>query len=184
MRNEPSRALKMRIIDKPAKDEYPPYAEMYMRLVRGDGLVLQHLRTNVKKVKELFLSLAPGKLSYRYAPNKWTLKEILVHLTDDERIYAYRALRFARNDSAELHGFNQDDFVKFSGANERALNNILEEYDAVRKATIAFFKGLPDVALTRTGRTNESRTSVRALVYHIAGHELHHLNIIREKYLR
>ena len=174
----------MRIISKPNKDEYPLYAEMYMRLVPEDGLVLQHLETNGILVKDLFLSMPGEKLLYRYAPGKWTLKEILVHLVDDERIYTYRALRFARNETKVLHGFNQDDFVKFSGANERDLHNILEEYDAVRKATIAFFNGLPDEALTRVGRTNESMASVRALAYHITGHELHHLNIIREKYLK
>jgi uncharacterized damage-inducible protein DinB len=173
----------MKMIDKPGKDEYPSYAEMYMRLVPEDGQVLHHLETNGKAIKNLYLSLASEKLLYRYAPDKWTLKEILVHLIDDERIYAYRALRFARNENKELHGFNQDDFVQFSGANERDLLNILEEYSAVRKATISFFNGLPDEAFTRIGRTNESRTSVRALAYHIAGHELHHLIIIKEKYL-
>jgi len=170
-------------IDKPGKDEYPSYAEMYMQLVPKDGRVLHHLETNGKVIENLYLSLAPVKLLYRYAPSKWTLKEILVHLIDDERIYTYRALRFARNENKELPGFNQDDFVRFSGANERDLLNILEEYSAVRKATISFFNGLPDEAFRRIGRTNESRTSVRALAYHIAGHELHHLNIIKEKYL-
>ena len=174
----------MKIIDKPEKDEYPPYAEMYMRLVPGDGLVLQRLKKNGNTIKKLFLSLAHEKLLYRYVPGKWTLKEIIVHLIDDERIYAYRALRFARNEHIELHGFNQDDFVKFSGANERELHNILEEYDAVRKATISLFNGLPVEALTRIGRTNEGKASVRALVYHIAGHELHHLTVIKEKYLK
>jgi len=174
----------MKIIDRPGKEEYPPYADMYMRLVPGDGLVLQHLETNGSLVKKLFLSLPAEKLLYRYAPNKWTIKEILVHLVDDERIYTYRALRFARNEHKQLHGFNQDDFIKFSGANEKKLDNILEEYEAVRKATITFFNGLPDEALTRVGNTNESMASVRALVYHITGHELHHLNIIKERYLK
>lgn len=174
----------MKRIDKPGKDEYPLYAEMYMRLVPEDGLVLHHLEANGKVIENLYLSLAPGKLFYRYAPGKWTLKEILVHLIDDERIYTYRALRFARNENKELPGFNQDDFVQFSGANERDLLNILEEYSAVRKATISFFNGLPDEAFTRIGSTNESRTSVRALAYHIAGHELRHLAIIQEKYLQ
>jgi uncharacterized damage-inducible protein DinB len=173
----------MKVIDKPGKDEYPSYADMYMRLVPDDGMVLQHLQTNGNMIKNLFLSLTPEKLLYRYAPNKWTLKEILVHLIDDERIYTYRALRFARNDNKQLHGFNQDDFIRFSRANERDLNNILEEYEAVRKATITFFNGLPDEALTRIGKTNESMASVRALAYHITGHELHHLNIIKERYL-
>jgi uncharacterized damage-inducible protein DinB len=174
----------MKMIDKPEKDEYPPYADMYIRLVPEDSLVLQHLENNGNVTKKLFLSLAPEKLFYRYAPGKWTLKEILVHLIDDERIYTYRALRFARNENKELHGFNQDDFVKFSGANDRELHNILEEYYAVRKATISFFNGLPHEALTRVGRTNESKESVRAIAYHITGHELHHLNIIKERYLK
>ncbi|MEP6949083.1 MAG: DinB family protein [Ginsengibacter sp.] len=174
----------MKLINKPNKDEYPPYAEMYMRLVPEDGLVLRHLETNGILLKKLFLSIPTEKLLYRYSPDKWTLKEILVHLVDDERIYTYRALRFARNDNTELPGFNQDDFARFSGANERDLHNILEEYDAVRKASITLFNGLPDEALTRVGRTNESMVSVRALAYHITGHELHHLNIIKEKYLK
>lgn len=174
----------MRMIDKPKKGEYPQYADMYMRLVPNDGMVLQHLETNGNLVKKLFLSLTPKGLLYRYAPDKWTLKEILVHLIDDERIYTYRALRFARNDNKELHGFDQDDFIKFSGANERGLHNILEGYEAVRKSTITHFNGLPDEALTKVGKTNESKASVRALVYHIAGHELHHLNVIKEKYLK
>jgi hypothetical protein len=173
----------MRIIDKPGKEEYPAYAEMYMRLVPGDGLVLRHLEAGAKAIKEFYLSLPAEKLIYSDAPGKWTLKEILVHLIDDERIYTYRALRFARNDKTELRGFDQDDFVKFSGANERHLQDILEEYEDMRKSTISFFNGLPDEALLRIGSTNENSTSVRALAYHIAGHELHHFNIIKEKYL-
>jgi hypothetical protein len=118
----------MKSIDKPGKDEYPPYAGMYMKLVPDDGLVLDHLEMNGRVIKKLFLSLSPDKLLYRYAPGKWTLKEMLVHLIDDERIYTYRALRFARNDDTQLHGFNQDEFVRFSKANERDLDNILDEY--------------------------------------------------------
>ncbi len=173
----------MRLIAKPGKDEYPEYAEMYMRLVPDDGNVLHHLENNACLIKDLFLSLPPEKLLYRYEPGKWTLKELLVHLIDDERIYSYRGLRFARNDNTELHGFNQDDFVKFSGANERELQNIIEEYEAVRKSTITFFNGLSTEALTRVGSTNESKASVRALVYHITGHELHHMNVMEKKYL-
>ena len=103
---------------------------------------------------------------------------------DDERIYAYRALRFARNDQTELPGFEQDDYTKFSRANERSIASILEEYEAVRNATITLFDGFPEEAFLRTGIANKNAVSVRALANHIAGHELHHLNIIKEKYLK
>jgi len=128
-------------------------------------------------------SLRGEKLNYRYAQNKWTIKEILVHIIDDERIYAYRALCFARNDKTELPGFEQDDYALHSRANERSLENILEEYEAVRNATIALFNGLPEDSLLRMGTANNNKATVRAMAYHIAGHELHHMNIIKEKYL-
>ena len=174
----------MKIIDKPGKDEYPAYAEMYMKWVPDDGQLLEHLAQNFRTVKKLIYTLPPGKLFYRYAENKWTIKEILVHIIDDERIYAYRALCFARSDPTSLPGFEQDDYAKYSGANERELDNIFEEYEAVRLATITLFNGLPDHALVRTGVANENKATVRAMGYHIAGHEMHHLNIIREKYLK
>lgn len=174
----------MRLIEKPKDGEYPPYAIMYMRLLPDDGLVLKHLHDNFIKIKELILSLPGEKLYYRYAENKWTIKEILVHIIDDERIYAYRALCFARNDKTELPGFEQDGYALHSKANERSIENIFEEYEAVRNATIALFNGLPEDSFLRTGIANNNKATVRALAYHIAGHELHHINIIKEKYLQ
>ena len=173
----------MRTIEKPKDGEFPPYADMYIRLVPDDGLLLKHLEDNFIATKELILSLNEEKLNYRYAANKWTIKEILVHIIDDERIYAYRALRFARNDQTELPGFEQDDYTLHSQANTRSLESILGEYEAVRYATIALFNGLPEDAFLRRGTANNNKATVRALAYHIAGHELHHMNIIREKYL-
>lgn len=172
-----------RKIEKPKEGEYPPYAIMYMKLVPGDGLLLKHLEENFHQVKEFILSLPADKLLYRYANNKWTIKEILVHIIDDERIYAYRALCFARNEKIELPGFEQDDYVTFSNANDRSIENILQEYQAVRYATIALYEGLSETALLREGIANGNKATVRALGYHIAGHELHHINIIKEKYL-
>ena len=102
--------------------EYNPYAIMYIKLLPDDGLVLQHLKENFKKIKAFIQSLPPEKLTYRYAENKWTIKEILVHIMDDERIYAYRALRIARNDKTPLPGFEQEDYVPFSRANKEALS--------------------------------------------------------------
>jgi uncharacterized damage-inducible protein DinB len=173
----------MKKIQKPEKGEYAPYTIMYIGLLPDDGLVLKHLRDNLKTVVDLTRSLPPEKLVYRWAEGEWTIKEILGHVIDDERIYCYRALRFARNDATELPGFDQDDYVAFSGANERSIEDILEEYRAVRHATLTFFNSLEEKALKRAGVANGNVMSVRAAAYHIAGHELHHLNSIRENYL-
>lgn len=173
----------MRTIQKPKPGEYPEYAEMYMKLVPDDGKLLKHLADNFTTTKKIIYSLPTDKLLYRYAEGKWTIKEVLVHIIDDERIYAYRAMCFARNEQTPLPGFEQEDYTRYSGANERNLDNIFEEYEAVRRGTITLFNGLPEEALVRSGIANENRATVRALGYHIAGHELHHINIIKEKYI-
>jgi uncharacterized damage-inducible protein DinB len=170
-------------IEKPKEGEYNPYAIKYIKLLPNDGLIIKHLKENFKAVKDFILSIPEEKLQYRYAENKWTIKEILVHIMDDERIYAYRALCIARNDKTELPGLEQDDYVPYSRANERSLKNILNEYATIRKATISLFENLDEAAFLRTGIANEHIVSVRALAYHIAGHELHHMNVIRERYL-
>jgi len=175
----------MRIINKAKKGDYPEYAEMYMKLVPDDGLILKHLKDNFLIVKDLIYSLTEEKLFYRYAKDKWSIKEILVHIIDDERIFSYRALRFARNEKLNLVGFDQDSYAIYSEADKRDLNNIFEEYEAVRNSTTALFNGLPEESFDRmghgTGTANDA--TVRALVYHIAGHELHHMNFIKENYL-
>lgn len=173
----------MRKIMKPENGEFPSYASMYIDLLPNDQNILSHLKKNFDEAKKFISSIPQQKLLFRYAPDKWTIKEILVHIIDDERIYAYRAMCFARNEKTPLPGFEEKEYAKFSRANERDLTNILDEYEAVRNSTIALFNGLPEESLTRIGTANENQTSVRALVYHIAGHELHHLNIIKERYL-
>lgn len=173
----------MKKIDKPVEGEYAPYTMMYIGLLPDDGLVLKHLEDNLKATRDFILSLPEEKLSFRYADGKWTIKEILVHLVDDERIYAYRALRFARNDKTELPGFEQDDYALHSGANERSLEDILNEFGTVRRATISLFEGFDSEALVRTGMADGKVMSVRAAAYHIAGHEKRHINIIKERYL-
>lgn len=173
----------LKIIQKPETGEYAPYAIMYIDLLPDDGLVLQHLKDQVESTKALILSQSEERLTTRFAPGEWTIKEILVHISDDERIYAYRALRFARHDSTELPGFEQNDYVAHSGANERSINDILEEYGAVRLATITLFANLDEAVLNRAGVANGHSMSVRAAAYHIAGHELHHINSIKENYL-
>jgi uncharacterized damage-inducible protein DinB len=175
----------MRTIPRPLPGEYPPYAEMYMKLVPHDGRVLQHLRDGFVAARELIHSLPESRLYHRYAPGKWSIKEVLVHIVDDERIYAYRALRFARGERQNLIGFDQDAYAQQSEADARPLDSIFEEYEAVRNATIALFHGLPEQSLTRMGHgtATANDATVRALAYHIAGHELHHLHLIRTRYL-
>lgn len=173
----------MKLISKPDAGEYAPYAAIYIGLLPDDGLILEHLQTNLTATSELLRSLSEEQLTYRYAPGKWTIKEILAHLIDDERIYSYRALRFARNDKTELPGFEQDDYALESGANERSIDDLLSEFGTVRAATISLFESCDDQALLRMGVADGKMTSVRALAYHLAGHELRHLNIIKERYL-
>ncbi|HEX6890293.1 MAG TPA: DinB family protein [Chryseolinea sp.] len=171
-------------IQKPARGEFPDYASMYIDLLPADGKLLTHLWNNLQDAKRLVQSFPPHKHLYRYAEGKWTIKEILVHIIDDERIYGYRALRFARNDKTQLPGFDQDRFAFHSNANERTLEGIMEEYDAVRMSTITLFDSFTDDVLLRRGTANNNEVTVRALGYHIAGHELHHHNIIKTRYIK
>ncbi len=174
----------MKTIVKPKADEYPAYASIYIDLVPDDGLVLKHLADNSVLNINLISSLSEEQLLFRYAKNKWTIKEILLHLIDDERIYVYRALRFARNDAKELPGFDQDDYVAYSNANKRSLASLLEEYRTTREATINFFDNLEDTDFAKSGIADGKRATVRALLYHITGHEMRHMNIIKERYLQ
>lgn len=179
----------MRHIQRPEPSEYPAYSEIYLSLIDKNENILVQLWNNFKKIKKLIYSLPNDKLVYRYELDKWTIKEILVHNIDDERIFSCRAMRFARNDSTPLPGFEQDDYAKHSEANKRTLDSIFEEYEAVRKSTITLFKYLPDDSLLRKGAGIDTdgkiinERSVRAFIYHIAGHELRHLKIIKERYL-
>ena len=174
----------LRTIPKPLDGEFAPYAIMYIGLLPDDGLVLSHMQDNLKIITDLVRPLSESQLTTPFAQGEWTIKEILLHIIDDERIYAYRALRAARNDQTELPGFDQDLFTTYSGANQRSLESLFEEYASVRAATITFFNNVPDEALTRASIANGHAMSVRAAAYHIAGHELHHLNSIKQNYLK
>jgi uncharacterized damage-inducible protein DinB len=173
----------MRRIEKPGEGEFAPYAIQYIGLLADDGMVLAHMAANLEQTRALLSMVPDDRLEYRYADGKWTIKEILLHIADDERIYAYRALRFARNDGTELPGFDQDRYTRYAGAQERTMASLLEEFTTVRMATLSLFDGLGDEALTRAGVASGNPMSVRAIAYHIAGHELRHRNLIRERYL-
>jgi uncharacterized damage-inducible protein DinB len=173
----------MKLIDKPNVGEYAPYAIMYIDLLPGDRRVLDHMSANLDVVRELVRDVPEDVLVTPCAPDEWTIKEILLHVIDDERIYACRALRFARGDATELPGFEQDEYVPVSNANARSIASLLDEYAAVRSATLTLFDNLDDAAFVRQGIANGHAMSVRAAAYHIAGHELHHIASIRQNYL-
>ena len=172
----------MKIINKPADNEFQANEPILAHLIPDDGLLLKYLALNLETTKAFIRSLPEDKLLFRYAEGKWTIKEVLIHLIDMERIYMYRALRFARNDQTVLPGFDADNYVLLSGANEREITDLLEEFTNVRHATISFLNGLTEDALLLSGSMNGNEVSVRALAYHIAGHELHHVSIIKERY--
>ncbi|HEY1349447.1 MAG TPA: DinB family protein [Ktedonobacteraceae bacterium] len=174
--------LSTKKIQKPVAGEYAPYTSAYIDLMPDDGLVLAHLRANMQSMKDLFLAQSEVRLSTPCAAGEWTMKEILSHVTDTERVFACRALRIARNDLTPLPGFDQGAYTHYSGANARSSEDLLEEFSAVRLATLALFHSLDDQAWQRVGRVADFALSVRAAVYIIAGHERHHLDSIQQNY--
>jgi hypothetical protein len=169
--------------DKPDSSEYGPHDKQYLDELPNDGELVKHLEAGLASTVAFFHSIPQDKLTWRYAEGKWTVKEILSHIIDTERIYAYRLLRFSRNDSTELPGFEQDDYVKYSHANERSLEEMLLEFTAVRMSSVTLMKSLDPDVLGRAGKASGRRLTVRATAYILAGHAMHHVNIIKERYL-
>lgn len=167
--------------ERPKPGEYNPYYDKYISLIPGNDVVAT-LSSQLPKTVALLSSLSEQDGELRYAPGKWSVKEALGHLIDTERIMAYRALRIARNDSTPLAGFEQDDYVRDGPYSELRLADLIEEFKAVRGATLALFRNLRAGDWTRQGVANKNDITVRALAYVIAGHELHHRNIIEERY--
>ena len=167
---------------RPADGDFLPYAASYINLVPVGADPRQALRTQPQEIHAVFASLTEAQAEKAYAPGKWTLKEMLLHQIDSERVFAYRALRFARGDGQNLAGFEQDDYVAHSAANARTLPSLLAEYDATRAASVALFDSFTEEQLNRGGTANGGHTTVRALLYILPGHERHHLNIICERY--
>jgi hypothetical protein len=168
---------------RPQPGEYPAYAQADIDYVAGDDAVaaLTDLATDTLRLLGGISDETARGLTY--APGKWTLKEVIGHLTDDERIFAYRALCAARGDDTPLPGFEETLYVANGNFEERSMSDLLAEYRIVRDATLALLRSLPDEAWQRRGTANEHPVSVRGIAFHIAGHELHHLRVVREKYL-
>jgi hypothetical protein len=167
---------------RPQTGEYNPYYDRYISLVKADDVVAQ-LERQVPATVTLFQS-ASAKADFRYAPGKWTVKEMVGHVNDTERIMTYRALRIARGDQTPLAGFEQDDYIRDGNFGQRTLADLIEEFADVRKATVHLFRHVDAEIAARRGTANGDAVSVRALAYIIAGHELHHRQILEEKYLR
>jgi uncharacterized damage-inducible protein DinB len=168
------------ISGRPAAGEFAAYAAEDIAFVAGDDAVAALLAQG-SEVGALIDSLPDRRISY--APGKWTLKEVIGHLVDDERIFTYRALCVARGDSRTLEGFDENAYVAATNFEARPLAALAAEYRAVRAATVSFFESLTHEEWTRRGTVNGYEASVRGLACHIAGHELHHLRVIRERYL-
>ncbi|WP_435354230.1 DinB family protein [Emticicia sp. SJ17W-69] len=171
-------------ISRPSENEYntnsPQYR--YIQAVTGED-AFKILRENFLIVENFFKNLPIEKLHFRYAEGKWTPIEVLGHIIDTERILAYRALCIARGEKQSLPGFEEEDYVKATNFEKQSLRNLLLHYKAVRKANLLLFKTLSTKEWKRIGKANNINYSARALAWLIAGHEIHHLNILKERYL-
>jgi hypothetical protein len=166
---------------RPAPGDYAPYAEQYVKLISGDD-ILDTLKTQLKQTTMIFSGRSERDGNFRYAPDKWTVKDVVGHIADTERIFAYRALRIAREDQTPLSGFEQDDYVRGARFGARKLADLVEEYADVRQASLALFCSLDEEAWLRRGVASNNAVTVLALAYLIAGHELHHRKILDERY--
>jgi uncharacterized damage-inducible protein DinB len=167
---------------RPQADEHSAYYARYIERV-PEGDVISILRDQAANTAALLRNAPSDRADFAYAPGKWTLKQVAGHMIDVERVMSYRALRFSRNDATELPGFEENDWVANANFRDRSLADLVDEYEAVRAATVHFAKHLDANVLMRRGTANGQAVSVRALLYIIAGHELHHLALIRERYL-
>lgn len=168
--------------DPPKAGEHAPYYARYTALVPG-GDIVAALHRQRDDVSGLLSGLTAERAEYRYAPGKWSVKEVLGHIMDAERVFAYRALRFARGDETALPGFDEAAWMPFGEFDARTLADVLAEYRATRDATLALLRGLPPAAMLRGGEASGHHVTVRGLAWIMAGHELHHLTILRERYL-
>lgn len=165
------------------QEEYNEYYALYVDQVATDRDLLTALRLGRDETVSFFKELPEGKWDYAYDTGKWTPKEVLLHLIDTERIFSYRALRFARKDATNLPGFDQNEYVEPSGAKQRTVDSLLKEYSSVRESSIALFENLDENMLAYRGLGSGNVFSARALGFINAGHEIHHKRLITERYL-
>ena len=167
---------------RPQASEYAPYFAKYVLQV-PDGDFLETLESQLAKMNSLLSPLTEKQADFRYAPGKWSTKEVLGHINDAERIFAYRLLRISRGDQTPLPGFEQDDYIKTANSGARSLASLLEEFASVRRASITLVCSLDDVSWYRRGVASGKEISALALAFIIAGHALHHQAILQKEYL-
>jgi uncharacterized damage-inducible protein DinB len=170
------------MIAKPNYNDAPDYCAYYFDLVPEKGLIEALKRTAVE-TDVLFSAVPAEKESYKYADDKWTIKQLLRHIIDCERVYTYRAMRFSRLDDTELPGFDESNYAKRDNTEEVTVQQLIAEYKALRQATIHLFEGMNDAMLDFKGKANNRTSTARAWGWMAAGHNMHHCKILKEKYL-
>lgn len=168
-------------VGRPQPGEYNPYYDKYIALIQG-GDILATLEAERRKTLLLLSGRDDSDGDIRYAPDKWSAKEVVGHVCDAERIFAYRALRISRSDATPIEGFEQDDYVRNGPFRSMGWSEVIEDYIAVRRASLTLFRNLDEAAWTRRGVASNNEVTVRALAYIIAGHEVHHRGILEQKY--
>ena len=169
-------------MNRPDQREYDPYYEGYVSLVADDD-ILGTLGAQPTRLQDLLTALPEDKGTFRYAEGKWSIKELLGHIIDGERMFAYRLFRISRGDTTPIEGFEQDGYIENAYSDQRSFADLFEEFSLLRRANMILFNNLTDDAWSRVGTANNAKVSVRALVYIMAGHVEHHLAILRERYL-
>jgi hypothetical protein len=169
------------VYERPGSDEYHEYYGMYIgRVPEGDALVT--LEREWQITLSLLESVPEEREGYRYAPGKWSIREVVGHCLDVERVFGLRALHFARGDQAPLPSFEQDEWAEEAGADDRSLVDLTEEWDALRRSHLIMFRGIPEASRLRTGIASERLFSTRAIPWILAGHEIHHRTVLEELY--
>jgi uncharacterized damage-inducible protein DinB len=171
-----------KVYQKPDASEHAPYYAQYIALV-NDPDPIHLMKMQIIDLQALLADVPMEKENYRYADGKWTIKELIGHIIDCERIFAYRALRIGRGDNTPLPGFEEDDYVKNTDFNKRSLPSLGHEFGLVRESTLALYNHFSEEELLRKGTANGHPISVRAILYIMAGHQLHHERVLRERYL-
>ncbi len=169
-------------MNRPETTEFAPYYNTYISLI-DDGEVLSVLRGQAAELNSIFADLPEEKGTYAYETGKWTLKEVLSHLIDGERMFAYRILRISRGDATPIEGFEQDGYIENSNANSRSFADLLEEFDLQRRSNMLLLNNIDEDSSRRMGTASQTPVSVRALTYIMAGHVRHHAGILKSRYL-
>lgn len=167
---------------RPAKTEYLAYYSRYIDMVAGNDAIAA-LKAQLRETMAFLNCISNEETNYRYAPGKWSVREVVGHMIDTERIMAYRALRIARGDQTPMPGFEQDDYVRGGNFQHVRWSDLVEEFDLVRRSNLALFSAFNEEAWARSGTASGATVTARALAWIIAGHELHHRNVIEQKYL-